>query len=166
MGRTLLSAAVAVAFLGSAVAVSGQGGCCRTKSRSKAADKVSAPHCVGPGIRLALDSGAAGPSPARKAAATARPIHRPGLLRNYSRRYVSFGSVGNISGDVEATVGALADQSVIPPGQRNARCGRPSSRPRQSLPGVRPPIEMSPGAPSRIPAAASNKLARAREHGR
>jgi len=42
---------------------------------------------------------------ARKAAATARPIHRPGLLRKLPGAICVIGLVGNISGDVETTVG-------------------------------------------------------------
>ena len=43
---------------------------------------------------------------ARKAAAIVRPIHRPGLVRKLPGTMCVIGWVGNISGDVEATVGA------------------------------------------------------------
>ena len=150
VGRTLLSAAVAVVCLGSAVAVSGQGGWCilQDKIQVKGGGQVSAPHCVGPGIRSALDSGAAAPL-------------RRGMPRRLPGRSTAPGCSGSYPGICGHSVGwehvwrrrgnsrARPRSSGTPAGRRNARCGRQSSRPRQSRPAARPPIEMSRAAPSR-----------------
>src|ERR1019366_4074209 len=88
----------------------------------------------------------------------------PGCSGNEPGRYVSLGRLGTYL--VMSRRQWVRRPSIgTPPWQRNAKCGKQSARPRQSLPAARPPIEMSPGAAIRIRAAASNKLVRARAHG-